>query len=535
MRFVLCLAAAFLVLVAPARAAWTPAALTNAPGTDVEAITSVFGADGTAAVAWLQADGGVLVSVRPPGGEFGPPLLAGTSASPPAVAVGPRRSVALLWAAGGGLMYGVAGAAARLLPGTTGAEAGTFALDAAGNATVAWQPHNWEEGAPGVLALTVAADGTVSSRQTLSTSLPDEYLIVRVAPRGQAAITWSGEWVAYRGGASGAFEAPVWAAGDGYSGNNVGLAFDGTGNLFLAVQESTDRGDERFRTGVRPVGGAYAWSPVETTNRFTTMVAIDPAGGASLACDCGTDGGLHTRTLTVDGTLGAEVSENPSVGPLIGWAIGPDGTRFALWKTVSNVIYAGSRPRDGAWSVAQLSGGPAGLGALAVGPSGESVLAWGESDADHHARLHVAVSGTSMAVPHARPVPTRVTARDALTAWIKQLRAALRNDRRLVAHGRSVKRARHDTAAARVSVRTIRPVDTATRRARAALLRALAHRARGLSLAARHRRALARRALVLATHDASVAARHLGAAPVALTATDLDGDGLARSRGREPR
>ncbi len=54
-----------------------------------------------------------------------------------------------------------------------------------------------------MLALTVAADGTVSSPQTLSTSLPDEYLIVRVAPGGQAAVTWSGEWVAYRSGAFG--------------------------------------------------------------------------------------------------------------------------------------------------------------------------------------------------------------------------------------------------------------------------------------------------------------------------------------------
>ncbi len=39
-------------------------------------------------------------------------------------------------------MYGVVGSGARLLPGTAGAEAGTFALDAAGNATVAWRPHN---------------------------------------------------------------------------------------------------------------------------------------------------------------------------------------------------------------------------------------------------------------------------------------------------------------------------------------------------------------------------------------------------------
>lgn len=517
MRIGVVAVAVFLLLAVPSRAAWAPSALTSLPGSSLEPGVSLsIGPDGTAAIAWSvrAADGryGAFYAIRPPGSpDFGAPVQL-VGAGNPWVAVGPGGKVGLLANVSGGLAFGFLGGSAQLLPGTSGAGEGKVALDAAGNATIVYAAGDKDPGEPGVLALTVSADGVPTLPQPLHDSWPDEYMDVHVAPGGQAAITFSGTYLAYRAGPSSPFEPTVRLPSDGYSGLHTAAAFDAAGSLYLSQVDK--QGDEFIRTGFRPVGGALSFSAIAPVNARATLVAPDPAGGAVAACDCGPDGELFTRAISGAGVFAAPLAEQPRTGTLMGWQIAPDGSRVALWL-YGRTLVAGARPPGGAWALTPLAANGWKDAWLAVGPSGEAIAAWQGIDE----RLYVATTG-------AAPIPTggagaaaspggtaltapatrRVPARAALRGLVTQVRAGIAADRKRVARGRSLKASKRATKALRVAVVAIKPDTAAARRGRRALLQSLDHRAQALTA---RRVRTAKRLLTLASRDVERAAKYL--------------------------
>jgi outer membrane protein assembly factor BamB len=417
------LALVSLAFPAPAMAYWTPPLTLSAPGASAGDVAAAVGADGTTAVAWTVEDR-AFVSVRPPGGDFGAPEPLGAaddvSDAQPQVAVDSGGDVLAAWGRGTSSRQGIAYAwrpaggdfgAPAWAPGADRVESLRLGANARGDATLAWAPQYPGDGDPTVLAVTLTPGGAAAAPVAVATDPPGRDWSVAVAPDGEAAIWWSGtsgQWIAIRSASAGAFAAPVRFSSDFDGHLEVGA--DGASDFLAVATEWDPQGHlpPYLLTAARRPGGTLSTPSRTDTDRLTSLLAPDPSGaGGVLACDCGTDGGLHTRTLAADGGLGPLTREQDTSGELLAFALDGAGRRWGLWlgpdqDTERLEPRVATRPAGGGWSPGTtVSGSDENVrgGALAVGTGGDAVAAWTREDVDGDYRLEVAATTTTPPPP----------------------------------------------------------------------------------------------------------------------------------------
>jgi len=293
MRLLSYLFVAFALLAAPAHAAvdWTEP---QSFGTNAAShVAAAVGADGTTAVvwtevskngstAWLSVDRGA--PVRLGGDEDWTDVL-------PAVTVTPRGDVIAVWdrviAHGrSGLGYYRNGVQDWL---PVGGHAAQLASDAAGNVTVAWRPGSVDDGEPTLYAATIAASGTVSAAQAVTTDRLGDFTLA-VAPDGTAALGWweGQRGVAFRDGTSFGTaialpaEAPLVP-------ETLMLAVDPAGTFFVAGEDADPNGhlgSVLMVTSRAPGGMLRPVQHLADGDLTARNLVASPAGGALLACMC---------------------------------------------------------------------------------------------------------------------------------------------------------------------------------------------------------------------------------------------------------
>ena len=221
-RMAIGLVAIWLLAAPPARAqSWSAPVTLSAQPAGASWPAAAVGADGTAAVIWAEVAGAdqpskVLVSIRPAGGAFGPPVqlsAMGHERGRPAVAVGPTGTVLVVWAddddpdavsnefvrAAAWTPAGGFGAPHTVMHGARMHGAPAAAFDAGGVATVAWAEDD------AAYAARRQANGEWSPTQMLRPidQSSVQRVTLAVAANGDAALSWDG-WMAVREGPHGA-------------------------------------------------------------------------------------------------------------------------------------------------------------------------------------------------------------------------------------------------------------------------------------------------------------------------------------------
>lgn len=412
----------------PARALayWTAPQTLSEPGADAQQLTVAAAGDGTTAVAWSiqQFDDSyrAYVSVRPPESGFGAAQPLGSPGDlddgQPELAADPRGGILAVWGratpAGSGLAYarlsadGEFGAPAWLDAGARVNDM-QMAVDARGNATVAWRTAYPKSGDPTIMAMTLAPDGTTSPPVAVTSVQPVLNWGLAVAPDGEAAVWWSGmdgASLAFRSTSTGAFGAPEQFSSR-YDQRLV-LRADGASDFLVAATgyESDPHLPPYLLTAVRPPGGSLSTPRRTDTPRVPTKLVGDPNGAGGVLAF-----GPYMRTLSADGSVGPEVDEADTNADLLDLAIDAGGRRWALWRgpdadTERLEPQVSTRSPSGAWTpLTTVSGNDENVQAIvsAVGTGGDAIVAWTSEDTAGDYRLEA--SGTTATAP---PPPAAV-------------------------------------------------------------------------------------------------------------------------------
>ncbi len=413
-----------------------PAINLSAAEQDAEEARIAVAPDGTATVVWERDNGTdsiIQASVRPPGGEFGPPedlSAPGADSFAPEIAVGPDGRVTAVWVREVG--------ANRVVQSATSAPGGGFAppgdvssptgeasppqvaIAGDGTATVAWvraQPPNSV-----VQSSTRLPGGGFGSVVDLSNPLGNASgLEVAGASDGTITAIWrrdtgpTDQLEAATRPPAGNFGAAAVVAPVAPSISDTSIAYRPDG-VAVASWSRFDGSDSDILIALRPPVGSFG-PPSEVTSspddELEASITITPDNSTTLVWEkrIGLDSLIQTRVFPANGvpepildlTSPGAVAAEPAV------AASPDGTVTVAWDRpdpqnnlrIQTVTRA---PGAGFGSVTELS--DAGHGAqepqLAAGPDGEVTSVWRRFDGSHSI---IQTASTRKASDEPDPIP----------------------------------------------------------------------------------------------------------------------------------
>lgn len=312
-------------------AAWVRGPLVGAPDEYLSGALGVA-ADGAATVGWVTPDASVRVARIAPDGALGGEQTLGTGPdSQVRVATNAAGISVLTWIAADGAVKlvriapgGEAGAPVTVAPGPA-LHAAEVAIDARGDATVAWFQHSPADDVDAVFARRVLADGTLTPARLLHETLDRTTWRVVAAPGGLS-------WVAGVRGLPGVVDAEVWAArldADGTVASTEVVAAPGrfADKLSLAV------GDDASGAVLSWTEGSFPSTATIRARRLTTTGAV---AGATLPLDVDVDPFSSLRPAAL--------------------AVAPGGTATVVWLQETGgvpALYTRRFPAAGAPSAVQ--------------------------------------------------------------------------------------------------------------------------------------------------------------------------------------
>ncbi len=390
------LIAAAPVASAQAASVWHDA-VTVASAVTVAPAFQVRGDDAVAApvpgggwlTAWLQADGAMAGDVSA-GGAFARPVLIDASAgTTPDLGVDASGEALLAWAGPDGVRFatrpsrGAWGAPEVLAP-VAQLQWPVVAMNAKGDALVAWRERAGPEGPYFVRAAMRPAGGAFGPVETLATATrrsPVDAPRATIAPDGTALVAW----VRYLGGSKGevALRPPggAWQALGALTTNSPSVAFDGTST---ASTIWIDRATGNLSAIDRPAGGVFGpptsvGVPIPATR---SVIAGRPAGGFVLAWAAGT----AVRTAERDGGVLGPIADTGAIiadYSTLALAVGPSGQAVIAssdWTPGQGQVQATLRDPDGTVSAAErlsdTGENEVTVLADAVGSTGNALVLW---------------------------------------------------------------------------------------------------------------------------------------------------------------